>query len=139
MMISYPQSGCFRLQASRIGAIVLLAAAMHLAGCQDEPVVDASQRMHVVTLSPEDASVIHANRFDDFRAALLHVRAKQSQRPDPVAHAPTAVELATFNTELEAVMVAAVTIMRSETWSHDDRQVMNRAMRSATALQLQQP
>jgi len=127
--------GCRRF--SPIRAALLGAVLLSPASCGEEPTVAPEQRMRVVTLAPDDRDAIAAPRFDSFREALLLVRLKEAQRPVPGDAAVSAKTLATFNTELEAVTISVITIIRTDGWSWDDRQLMNRALRRASAADLQ--
>ena len=70
----------------RIFWVGLAAAALGLfmPGCSGgdiEAETPPQDRMRVVTLDPADVKAIQADRFYDFREALVAVRLKESQRP----------------------------------------------------------
>ena len=104
-----------------------------MTGCQDEPPVAPEQRMRVISLAAQDRQALTAPRFAPFREALLRVRLKQSQRPVSEDGAVPAQTLAIYNSQLEAITIPAIQTIHQDGWSWEDRQLMNRAMRGATA------
>ncbi len=106
-------------------------------GCPGAPEVPPEKRMRLVTFADEDRIALADPRFIPFREALLLIRLKEAQRPVSLDVPLPAAALSTFNTELEAVTISAMKIVRTDGWSWDDRQLMNRALRSAQTSDLQ--
>lgn len=92
--------------------------------------------MQVVSFADADQATLAAPQFAPFREALLRVRLKEAQRP--TAEDAAAETVAAFNTELEVLTIQVITNMQPDDWSWDDRQLMNRALRAATAEDLRQ-
>jgi hypothetical protein len=124
---------------AKVWAVFLGVVLSATVGCEDKPTIAPEQRMRVITLAEVDRLALAAPQFDAFREALMRVRMMELQRPvsdDGPVPAPT---LATFYTELEAVTIPVITIIRTDGWTWDDRQLMNRALRGASSEDLTTP
>ena len=136
--MAYFFAGIVRFSRSTVVQAVLLGVVLCSQwGCPGAPEVPPEKRMRLVTFAEEDRIAIADSRFTPFCEALLLVRLKEGQRPVADGGALPAAALSTFNTELEAVTITAMRIVRTDGWSWDDRQLMNRALRSAKASDLQ--
>jgi len=110
--------------------MVLVSAGLAVCGCDDEPEVAPEDRMVRVTLEPADRDAIMEDRFAGIRAAILEIRLMEAERPDPEVDREG---YARHADEVDERTRRLIAVMADERWSKDERRLMQRVLRFATA------
>lgn len=110
--------------------IMIIGVAAASSGCGKTPETAPEDRIVRVSLDPADREAIMASRFEGIRAGMLEIRAMEASRPDPEvdreAYAVHADALDERTREL-------ISVMADERWTPDERRLMQRVLRFATA------
>jgi hypothetical protein len=99
-------------------------------GCGGEPEVPPEDRIVRVSLGAGDREAIMTDRYAAIREGLLDIRRMEAARPDPeVDRDAYAIHADLLDERTREV----ISMMADERWTRDERRLMQRVLRFATA------
>ncbi|MFM1832579.1 MAG: hypothetical protein RLZZ461_895 [Planctomycetota bacterium] len=110
--------------------VSMTGAGFHACGCGGNPEVAPENRIVKVNLDAADRAAIMDERFASIRAGLIEIRLLEADRPDPELDRDAYAAHADRVDEQTRQVIA---MMADERWTRDERRLMQRVLRFATA------
>ena len=114
-------------------ASMIIGVSVAFGGCGKAPETPPEDRIVRVSLDPADRDAIIAPSYDVIRSGLLEVRAMEASMPDPEVDREAYSAYADAVSERTKQVIA---MMADERWTPDERRLMQRVLRFATAADL---